>query len=126
MALAVLENEDFSTAKKLFAHSLRLGIPSCKPYIGIGICELKEGDFDKALKTFEEVPTNSEEYIESLIGKVYCLVLSKEPERSYESLKRLKEMNVWNQELELLSKTLSNKIQKSAFSAIEHGNIPSG
>ncbi|MBP6960123.1 MAG: tetratricopeptide repeat protein [Thermotogae bacterium] len=104
MALAFIEKEDFTMAKKLFEQTLKLGFLSAKAYIGLGFCALKLSQFEEASSFFSEVPEEAEEYIESLIGRVYASVLSKKARNISSLLAELKERNVWNQELELLSK----------------------
>jgi len=104
MALAFIEKEDFAMAKKLFEQTLKLGFHSSKTYIGLGFCALKLAQYEEAAAFFSEVPEEAEEYIESLIGRIYTSVLSRNTENVSPLLTKLKERNVWNQEFELLSK----------------------
>ncbi|HNW47218.1 MAG TPA: tetratricopeptide repeat protein [Thermotogota bacterium] len=104
MALAFIEKEDYTMAKKLFEQALKLGFISSKIYIGLGFCALKLSQFEEAATFFAGVPEEAEEYIEGLIGRVYASVLSHQTGNIPPLLAELKGRNVWNQELELLSK----------------------
>lgn len=106
MALALMEKDNYPLSLKLFQHLPTIGFDDSRVWIGIGYCHLKEGRHEEALANFSKVAEDQTGYIESLIGKVYTLVLASRHPEVYPLLLLLKEKGVWNQELELIFKMI--------------------
>lgn len=106
MALALMEKGNYPLSLKLFQHLPTIGFDDSRVWIGIGYCHLKEGRHEEALVNFSKVEEDQTGYIESLIGKVYTLILDSRHQEVYPLLMLLKEKGVWNQELELILKMI--------------------
>lgn len=106
MGLAFIEKENFELAEKVFNHCLNLGYKDKRVYLGLGFSCLKREEFDMAISNFDKSLEEDEDFPEAIIGKIYSLVKSGKTGNTKELLNKLKSIGVWNQELELISKTL--------------------
>lgn len=123
-ALAFIEKENFDIAVKLFLHCLNLGFENHRVFLGLGYCGLKAGKFEEARGYFFKIDESEESFLESKIGILYSFILEGKISEARPSLEILKKRNFWNQELQLIEKTIErNEKNKSKDLSSEGKNI---
>lgn len=109
MGIAFIEKENYDISEKVFNHCLSLGYEDKRVFLGLGFCSLRKENYEASLNYFEKAIISDPDFPEAIIGKIYTYVKSGDTTGVEPLLLKLKALGIWNQELELVSKTIKRK-----------------